>query len=215
MRPVVHQRLLEIAIVEFGAKGLDGASTRGIAAAAGTAMSSITYHYGGKEGLYLAAADYIAEQLGGRMAPALAEQGLPHDLTADAARALIHETIARFIETMAAEHIDSWSLFIVREQMAPTEAFERIYGGLMGAMLETLSELVCIATGRRDTDSARIVVLTLVGQVIVLRASRATVLKLMRRTAIDAEAIALLAARIAANTDAILDRLIAERQELP
>lgn len=54
---MVQQRLLEIAIREFAAKGLDGASTRGIAAAAGTAMSSITYHYGGKEGLYLAAAD--------------------------------------------------------------------------------------------------------------------------------------------------------------
>src|SRR3546814_10523816 len=47
----------------FGRKGLDGASTRGIAKAAGTAMSSITYHYGGKEGLYLAAADYIVSQM--------------------------------------------------------------------------------------------------------------------------------------------------------
>ena len=201
--------------MEFGAKGLEGASTRGIAAAAGTAMSSITYHYGGKEGLYLAAADYIAAQLGGHMSPDVIEQGLPQELTPDAARALIHDTIARFVETMAAEHIDSWSLFIVREQMAPTEAFERIYGGLMGTMLERLSELVCIATGNDDVSDARVVVLTLIGQVIVLRASRATVLKLMRRSAIDAEAIALLAARIAANTDAILDRLIAERQELP
>ena len=60
---MVQSRLLDIAISEFGAKGLEGASTRGIAAAAGTAMSSITYHYGGKEGLYLAAADRIAERM--------------------------------------------------------------------------------------------------------------------------------------------------------
>ena len=60
---MAHDRLLEVAVREFGQKGLEGASTRGIAAAAGTAMSSITYHYGGKEGLYLAAADYIAQQM--------------------------------------------------------------------------------------------------------------------------------------------------------
>ena len=60
---MLQSRLLDIAISEFGTKGREGASTRGIAAAAGTAMSSITYHYGGKEGLYLAAADRIAERM--------------------------------------------------------------------------------------------------------------------------------------------------------
>jgi len=58
---MVQNRLLETAIREFGAKGRDGASTRDIATAAGTAMSSITYHFGGKDGLYLAAADHLAE----------------------------------------------------------------------------------------------------------------------------------------------------------
>ena len=41
---------------------------RAIATAAGTTMSSITYHYGGKQGLYLAAARHIADQMGERMA---------------------------------------------------------------------------------------------------------------------------------------------------
>jgi hypothetical protein len=49
----------------------------------------------------------------------------------------------------------------------------------------------------------------------MLRASRATALKLLRRPSLDADALTALAARIAANTDAILDRMIAERQELP
>jgi AcrR family transcriptional regulator len=211
---MLQHRLLEIAIAEFAAKGLEGASTRGIATAAGTAMSSITYHYGGKEGLYLAAADYIAVQLGEEMAPAIQESDLPEDLAPVDARSRIHAIMRHFIEAMAGEKSAAWSLFIMREQMAPTEAFERIYGSMMGKMLETLCELVCIATGRDDRETARIVVITLIGQVIVLRASRATVLKLMQRDMIDAAATATLAARIAANTDAILDRLIAERQEL-
>ena len=211
---MLQQRLLDIAIAEFATKGLEGASTRGIAAAAGTAMSSITYHYGGKVGLYLAAADYIAAQIGEDMAPAITDDAIPAGLTSGDARSLIHAIIGQFIDTMAGEKSTAWSLFIMREQMEPTEAFERIYGGLMGKMLEKLCELVCIATGRDDRYTARVVVITLIGQVVVLRASRATVLKLLKRDTIDAAATATLAARIASNIDAILDRLIAEVQEL-
>jgi len=49
----------------------DGGKFVEIAAAAGTAMSSITYHYGGKEGLYLAAADHISSRMAEGMSPAL------------------------------------------------------------------------------------------------------------------------------------------------
>ena len=210
---MLQHRLLEIAIAEFAAKGLEGASTRGIATAAGTAMSSITYHYGGKEGLYLAAADYIAVQLCEEMAPVIDEIDLSAEIGAVEARRRIHDILRQMIDTMAGDKSAAWSLFIMREQMAPTEAFDRIYGGLMGKMLETLCELVCIATRGKDRDTARIAVITLMGQVLVLRASRATVLKLMKRDTIDADAVATLSRRIAANTDAILDRLITEGQD--
>jgi AcrR family transcriptional regulator len=212
---VVQQRLLEIAIAEFAAKGLEGASTRGIAAKAGTAMSSITYHFGGKEGLYLAAADYIAAQIGNHVAPEIQQGGVPTDTTPEGARTLIHEMLGRLIATMAEKKNSALSLFMMREQMEPTEAFERIYGGLKARMIDILVELVRIATGRRDDPAAQVAVITLMGQVLVLRASRATVLKLLQRDDIDAATATLLAARIAANTDAILDSLIAERQELP
>ncbi len=212
---MLQQRLLEIAIAEFASKGLDGASTRSIAAKAGTAMSSITYHFGGKDGLYLAAADYIAAQMGDDVANAVPPGGLPVGMTPEQARAMLHAMLVRFIEKMAGKRSAAYSLFIVREQMEPTEAFERIYGGMMGKMLDVLVELICIATGRRDAITAQVTAITLMGQVVVLRASRATVLKLLRRSDIDATATTQLTARIAANTDAILDQLIAERQELP
>ena len=210
---MVQQRLLDIAIREFGIKGLEGANTREIAAAADTAMSSITYHYGGKEGLYLAAADYIAVQMGEYMAASLDLDQNPE--TPDDARKAIHAVLGAFATKMASDENSSWSLFIVREQMNPTEAFERIYGGLMGRMMERFVELVCIATGRRDAWTAQVAAITLFGQVIVIRASRASCLKLLKRETIDTDAATAFRARVAANTDAILDRLIAERQELP
>ena len=55
----MRERLIQVAIQRFGELGFDGASTRDIAAAADTTMSNITYHFGGKEGLYHAAAEAI------------------------------------------------------------------------------------------------------------------------------------------------------------
>src|SRR3546814_8615422 len=65
-----RQRLLDAAIDVFGRCGYEGASTRALAGAAGANLAAIPYHFGGKEGLYLAAATHIAEQIGGRMGPA-------------------------------------------------------------------------------------------------------------------------------------------------
>src|SRR3546814_4367559 len=69
-----RQRLLDAAIDVFGRRGYEGASTRALAGAAGANLAAIPYHFGGKEGLYLAAATHIAEQIGGRMGPARSEE---------------------------------------------------------------------------------------------------------------------------------------------
>jgi AcrR family transcriptional regulator len=210
---MVQQRLLDIAIREFSLKGLEGASTREIAAAAGTVMSSITYHYGGKEGLYLATADYIAEQMGRGMAEAPVEAAGTAEPTPAEARRALHDLLDRFVVKMMDEQTAGWSLFIVREQTNPTEAFERIWRGMMGRMMERVVDLVCIASGRRDAKVARVTAITLLGQIIVLRAARASCLKLLQVADFEPDDIAALRARVAANIDATLDTLTAERQE--
>ena len=207
---MVQHRLLDIAIREFSLKGLEGASTREIAAAAGTVMSSITYHYGGKEGLYLATADYIAEQMGRGMADAPVDIAEPSPAEA---RLALHDLFDRFVVKMMDEQTADYSLFIVREQTNPTEAFDRIWRGMMGRMMERVVDLVCIASGRRDAKTARVTAITLLGQVIVLRASRASCLKLLQVDDFEADDLAALRARVAANIDAILDTLTAEQQE--
>ncbi len=211
---MIQSRLLDIALREFGLKGLEGASTRGIAKAAGTAMSSITYHYGGKDGLYLAVADHIAARMAGEMGEVLDTGASP--ITADpvVARTRIHAALARFADKMASDRNSDWSLFLIREQMRPTEAFDRIYGGVMGQMLDMLADLICVTAGVADRRMARIVTITLIGQVVTLRAQRATCLRLLERDEIGGGDLALIKTRIAANIDAILDRLRAEQQGL-
>ena len=57
---VTRQRLLEVAIRVFAARGFDGARTRDIAEAAKTNIVSIAYYFGNKQGLYHAAALHVA-----------------------------------------------------------------------------------------------------------------------------------------------------------
>jgi AcrR family transcriptional regulator len=202
---VIQGKLLDIAVREFSSKGLDGASTRGIAAAAETAMSSITYHYGGKDGLYLAAAEHIAADMAAEMAAVLDEPA-PGDR--EAARAAIHRLLARLADKMLDADETDTSLFIMREQMRPTAAFDRLYAGPMGQLAERLVGYVLAATGARDRD-ARIAAMMLFGQVLVWRASRA----LAERVVGDAgDASAAIRERLVAQTNCILQSL-SDQQE--
>ena len=205
-----QERLLETAIREFGQHGLEGVSTRQIAKAARTAMSTITYHYGGKDQLYQAAAEQIAAVMVDEFGPVLdAEEDVVVGDRA-AARAAIQRILGRFVEKMASTRLSDHSLFIVREQMRPSAAFETLYGGIMGRMALRLRELIRIATGA-TVEEATHATLALVGQAIVMRSSRATALRLFDVAAIDAERIGHFQAQVAFNIDAILDRM-AERQ---
>ena len=206
---MVQQRLLDIAVQAFGQRGLDGASTRAIAREAGTAMSSITYHYGGKEGLYLAAADHISA----RMSQIFDASTLEGIVTPGAARAAIHTMLLHYVQHFREDRGDGWALFLMREQMAPTEAFERIYAGPMGENMRALVRLVAIATGADDPVAARLAAMSLFGQVLVIKAGRATCRRVLEQPALSRDILSRYADRVAANIDAILDRMIAERQE--
>ncbi|MEA3077914.1 MAG: TetR/AcrR family transcriptional regulator [Actinomycetota bacterium] len=67
-RDDIRQRLLESALVEFGAKGFDGASTRSIAQRVDAHQPQINYHFASKEALWVAAVDHLFGQLGRALA---------------------------------------------------------------------------------------------------------------------------------------------------
>lgn len=206
----VEHRLIEAALTHFGRAGLDGASTRAIARDADTLMSSITYHFGGKQALYLAVADHIADRMQGWMAPALAHADRLCDETGDiaAARAAVHAIIAGMSTVMLRDETAEISRFIVREQAEPTEAFARLYKGVMQRMLDRLSGLLRRIAGERlGEDGARVRAMTLIGQVLVFRVARATVMTGMGWAAIGPDEADLVRAAVAANLDAILDQL--------
>lgn len=201
----IDDRLLATAIDLFGRKGFEGVSTRAIAAAAGTAMSSITYHYGGKDGLYLAAARHIAARIGPAMAASLAGAADAERMSAAQALEAIHAMTDAFLRLMLSPESAAWARFIVREQMEPTEAFEILYRDIMSKASGRLVGLIAhIGGGRWGAEEVRLKALAVIGQVLVFRVARATVERLTGWEEIDAGRAAEIARMVRAHCRAIL-----------
>jgi AcrR family transcriptional regulator len=99
-RDDIRQQLLEAALVEFGAKGFEGASTRSIAQRADAHQPQINYHFDSKEALWCAAVDLLFERLG----EALADVPLPGTTEdPDELATAFAEAIRRFV-SFAADH---------------------------------------------------------------------------------------------------------------
>jgi AcrR family transcriptional regulator len=203
-------RLLDVAIEHFGRFGLDGASTRAIAKDADTPMSSITYHFGGKEGLYLATAERIAERMGGLLAPAVAEavRACQPGCTRMQARASLQTIYGHIVSVLVGADTASIARFIVREQADPTEAFNRIYDRMMAPMLGRLAFLLRVVAGGSIVESeARIRAVALLGQVLVFRVARETALRAAGWKNIGTPELAVVKTIVADHLDAVLDRL--------
>ena len=86
-----RQRLIAAATEVFGRLGFEAASTRAIADAAGANLAAIPYHFGGKEGLYLAVADAIAAGMLAQLGPVL--DAIEAGFRADQPRAAVLATM--------------------------------------------------------------------------------------------------------------------------
>jgi AcrR family transcriptional regulator len=205
-----HARLLDIAIEHFGRTGLHGTSTRDIARAADTPMSSITYHFGGKEGLYLAAAQRITDRISERLGPALAQAERINATATDtaAARVALHGLYRHIAVVLVGGDIAPIARFIVREQADPTAAFSRIYDGVMAPVLTCISGLLRVVAGNRiGAAEARLRAMSLTGQVLVFRVARETALRSQGWKKIGKEELEAIQAVVADHLDAVIDRL--------
>lgn len=210
-RPSAEQTraaLIHAALQLFGSKGFDATSTREIAGLAKANIGSIAYHFGNKEGLRLAAADYIVETIQGVAGQALGHYaviGVSANTKEEARQQLVVviERMTQFIvvQPQSAEIVQ----FLQRELAHPTAALDRIYSGVFEPTHKRLCAIWEVATGEpAESEATRLIIFTLLGQVVYFRIGREAVKRRMGWATMGEDEAAAVAAIVRQNLMAIL-----------
>jgi hypothetical protein len=118
---------------------------------------------------------------------------------------LIHRLIDALVATFSAPESAAWARLILREQQDPSEAFDRLYGGMIGRMLTLLTRLIAQTLGTEpNAIEARLISQTIIGQALVFRSARATVQRHLDWQQIGAAEIMTIQAVIRRNVTAML-----------
>ncbi|MGH8210161.1 MAG: CerR family C-terminal domain-containing protein [Steroidobacteraceae bacterium] len=201
------QRLIETALELFANHGFAGTSTRMLADKAQVNLSAIPYYFGGKEGLYRAAAEYIVAEIKKSIAPvldkvnsALERSELPREL----ALTLLCEVLDAFVAT----HVSGpnhWALFAAREELNPTSVFDILYDSVAYPIHITSTKLVARILDRPIDDPETLIRTTaIMGQVFIFQAARPTMLRRFGWSEFTDERIAMIQAVIHRQTSTML-----------
>ena len=200
----MRDQLIEVAIAKFGRCGFDGVGTREIAASVGTPMSSITYHFGGKEGLYRAAAEHIFEFLHEHVAPRMDD--LPtHDATPEQRVEIICKVLRRIGTFMLSEDSAPFALFIGREQQDPSPDVIELMREWIMPMISALVAQVHVVRPDLDENQAKATSLYLFGMAVTLRHSRASIRLLLDEEDLSPASQTMLLDQLQANARFVLE----------
>lgn len=197
--------LLRAGLRLFGRKGYEGTSTRELAALAKANIGSIAYHFGGKEGLHLACADFIVETIRTIAEPALAEAAAAPDreAAAEGLKQSMDQLVSFFV---ASPEVGDFAQFVVRELSVPSPALDRLYKGIFEPTHMQLCRIWEQATGEpAESEAVKIRMFTMIGQVVYFRIAREAVLRRMDWADIGPQQANAIAAIAAGNLSAILE----------
>lgn len=179
---LARARLLETGLACFARHGLDGVSIRDLAQKARLNSATISYYFGGKEGLYAAVLDQVAGFARDRSAPVSADYARLRDageLTPAACEDLLRRLQRdMFLGIFSCDDTLRFSLLLAREQTQPTRAFSALYQGGLGPIHGMLTHLVATISGDPpDSPAAMLRAHTLFGQLQIFVMARALILR--------------------------------------
>jgi AcrR family transcriptional regulator len=198
--------LIRAALKLFGRQGFEGTSTREIAALAKANIGSIAYHFGGKEGLRAACANYIVETIGGIAGTAMADDTVGKVHGAEAARARLNTVLEAMVGFIVARpEAGEFVQFVLRELSQPSEALDIIYDGVFEPVHQRLCRIWAEASGEdAESERTRITIFTLIGQVVYFRIARAAVMRRMGWDQLGPAEAANIISVVKSNIEAIL-----------
>jgi TetR/AcrR family transcriptional regulator, regulator of cefoperazone and chloramphenicol sensitivity len=200
-----REAIVAAAMRLFAEKGYAAASIREIAAAAGTNVASISYHFGGKEGLRAACAGQVVELMGGVLAAARRDEVLPEDPAA--ATAVLEELVGSVVRFLMLEpRAQQVAGFILREMTHPSEALDTMYSGLFEGVHRRACALWGKATGRDgESQAVRLAVFAMIGQIVYFRLGLPVVERRMGWTEVGAAEAAAVADTVVRNLRARIE----------
>lgn len=197
--PDTRERLLQAALQAFGRRDYDGVSIRQVAVAAGANIAAISYHFGGKRELYHATVAYLAERLRAVLAEQFqaVEQAI-HEGDPQACEKQLCRLLERFLEQILSSELgDSAPGIIFREQHQPSAAFDILYAKLLEPIHQLLTSLVARCRGwQLDDRRAIILAQALIGQTVIFRLGRTTLLRRLNQAEYSAADIKRLKAQL-------------------
>lgn len=180
---MTRSALVGAALKLFGSQGFEGTSTREVAARANANIGSIAYHFGGKEGLRIAVADFIVETIQTLAKQAIGglEASFTEPVNPERAQAQLVRGLERMIAFVVARpEAGDIVHFMLREMAQPSAALDRIYRGVFEPVHKRLCLIWEQATGEpAGSERTRLTIFTLLGQVLYFRIGSEVVLRRM------------------------------------
>ncbi|MBR2568059.1 MAG: CerR family C-terminal domain-containing protein [Paenibacillus sp.] len=175
-----QSRLLDAGLRIFGLHGYEGVRTRTLADEAGVNQSAIPYYFGGKKGLYLA----VAKQLANTVQEDFLKQALQDtegidDWSKDEAAEALKSIMMQFSKSMIGnQEANARSIFIAREQLQPTEAYDILYEQFFQPLHRMIAALVGILMDLAPHDPKTIMIAhAIIGQSVAFSVAKETYLR--------------------------------------
>ncbi len=197
-------QLIAAALKLFGTKGFAATSTREIAAAAGTNIASIAYHFGGKDGLRRACGQEVMRRMTTAIGPDMPEAGLP-PAAAVAVMEMVIRAMADFLLTQG--EAEDLVPFLLREVTENGPVLQDIYDAMFAPTHGRFCRLWAAATGQpAESETTRLRVFSLIGPLLYFRIGRPIVARRMGWHCIGAEESRKISEVLIGNLHAIIEQ---------
>ncbi len=181
---VTKEHLIRAGLKLFGSQGFDNVTTRALATEAGVNQAAIPYHFGGKEGLYIAVAESVVAMFGSKLdlaAPMIEAHLDQAENTTEGARAALRVVYTTFfLNALKSSQFTDLPMFVLREYQNPGLAFDILYEGALSRLHKLMTRIAASAFDLPpESEEAILRAQVLMGQMFGFIAGRSMVFRRM------------------------------------